>query len=34
VVVVEAGSDPERLVVSDPRWRAGQSVEGWTAYTR
>ncbi len=34
VVVVERGSDPERLVLADPRWRAARTVGGWTAYTR
>lgn len=34
VVVVEAATDPERLVSADPRWRIRDSVDGWTIYTR
>jgi hypothetical protein len=33
-VVVEQGSDPERLAHADPRRRSARTVGGWTAYTR
>jgi len=34
VVVVESGTDPDRLVRADRRWHAAASVGDWTAYTR